>query len=125
MSKKGSKAPSRCIGMGLCHFYTMSKPISNMPYYVYILYSAKIDRYYIGSTADPAQRLRDHNFHERSRMWTRRGIPWEMKFQCKFETKAEAQRVERKLKKSKSRKVLEVIIESGNLPEWILQAAVN
>ncbi len=46
-------------------------------YTVYVLYSDRIDRYYIGYTNDLERRLSEHN--RRKGKFTDRGIPWELK----------------------------------------------
>ena len=45
-----------------------------MPGYVYILYSAKLDRYYVGSTDNIIRRLGEHN--RKKGEYTDVGIPW-------------------------------------------------
>jgi putative endonuclease len=76
---------------------------------LYILYSASLDRHYIGHTNDFARRLEEHNSrHTRS---TRGGAPWIPRLTRDFPTKAEAHAEERRLKRLKSRKYLEKYIE--------------
>ena len=44
---------------------------------VYILYSQKLDRFYIGQTAlPPEQRLEEHNNARNENSFSTRGIPW-------------------------------------------------
>jgi putative endonuclease len=45
-------------------------------YYVYILYSKKLDKMYTGSTKDLRKRLSQHNAGESG--WTKRGVPWKL-----------------------------------------------
>jgi putative endonuclease len=45
-----------------------------MPFYVYILYSNKINKYYTGYREDISTRLTKHNQH--STPSTKSGIPW-------------------------------------------------
>ncbi len=47
-------------------------------WYVYILYSSKIDRFYTGVTENVAWRLERHNMGWGR--YTKRGIPWELKY---------------------------------------------
>ncbi|WP_188467353.1 GIY-YIG nuclease family protein [Marivirga lumbricoides] len=47
-------------------------------YYVYILFSVKINRYYIGYSQNPLKRLEFHN-SEFNKIWSRRGQPWQLK----------------------------------------------
>ena len=43
---------------------------------VYIIYSAKLKKYYTGSTDDLSRRLKEHNRGKKA--FTRIGIPWEL-----------------------------------------------
>ncbi len=43
-----------------------------MEYYLYILYSKKLDRYYTGVSQNPSQRLISHNEYPKG--WTKRGV---------------------------------------------------
>ncbi|MBN1924371.1 MAG: GIY-YIG nuclease family protein [Prolixibacteraceae bacterium] len=43
---------------------------------VYILYSSKIDRYYVGHTNNIERRITEHN--RKKGKYTDRGIPWEI-----------------------------------------------
>ena len=86
-------------------------------HYIYILYSRKLDKYYLGRTTDLTQRLHFHNNPIESRKFTAKGIPWEMVFFFKCNDKSEAIELERKLKKMKSRKLLEKLIANPSLIE--------
>ncbi|MDA3929666.1 MAG: GIY-YIG nuclease family protein [Prolixibacteraceae bacterium] len=77
-------------------------------YKVYILYSLKIDRYYIGYTNDIGRRLSEHN--RRKGKYTDRGIPWELLHQEVYLSKELAQHRERYLKSQKSRKFIEDLL---------------
>jgi putative endonuclease len=80
-------------------------------YYTYILYSESRNRYYIGSTNNLERRLEEHNHcHTKS---TRSGIPWKIVYTKSFESSGEAKYYERFLKKQKSRKFIERLIQSG------------
>ena len=59
------------------------------PYYIYILFSEKHQRYYSGSSADPQKRLQSHN-DSRNNGWTKRYAPWEIIHTEEFQTKKEA-----------------------------------
>ena len=79
--------------------------------FVYILYSEKLDRYYIGSTIDVNQRLEQHNSGRNKS--TKAGAPWVIKFYQEFEDISEARSYVYALKKKKSRKYLEYLISSA------------
>lgn len=68
-----------------------------MPYYMYILYSAAIDKYYVGSCEDINIRLKQHN-SSKTRS-TSHGIPWQIMKQEIFDTRDEAVKRELLLKR--------------------------
>lgn len=76
--------------------------------YVYILRSEKNGKYYIGSTSDYKRRLMQHN--SGNSIYTRSNRPYEIVFKQKYETLKAAKTVEGRLKKFKSRKILDKII---------------
>ncbi len=79
-----------------------------MPHYVYILYSEKLDKYYIGSSHDPEMRLHYHNLGRKG--WTKSGIPWKMVFKHEFPDKKTAMQKEMHIKRMKDRKYIERLI---------------
>ena len=81
-----------------------------MPNHCYILYSAKLNKYYVGSTSDMERRLNDHNRGKEK--FTRTGVPWELVYTETFEELATARRRELDIKKKKSRKYIETLISS-------------
>jgi putative endonuclease len=80
-------------------------------YFVYLLYSEKCDRYYIGYSADVPARLERHNAGMVTA--TRNCRPYVVKTKKSFATEQEARAEELRLKKQKSRKYLEWLI-AGN-----------
>ena len=70
-------------------------------YYVYILFSEKLNRRYIGSTADLRARLKEHNSGKSS--FSSTGIPWKIIYYEAFFNKNDASREERFLKTGKGR----------------------
>ncbi|MCH7495423.1 MAG: GIY-YIG nuclease family protein [Candidatus Marinimicrobia bacterium] len=74
-------------------------------WYLYIIYSNKIDRYYVGITENLNLRLERHNLGWGR--YTKRGIPWVMVHSEKFPTKAKALKREHEIKKHKSRTYIE------------------
>jgi putative endonuclease len=65
-------------------------------YYVYILKSKIVDRYYVGSTRNLKRRLTEHN--NRRRHWTSRFQPWEIIYSEECDTRSEAAKREKRLK---------------------------
>ena len=74
-------------------------------YYCYVLYSEKLDKYYIGSTGALEGRLQRYNTSNHGFTATRK--PWEIKYFETFGTKSEALKREIQLKNWKNRKSLE------------------
>ncbi|NBW39263.1 MAG: GIY-YIG nuclease family protein [Cytophagia bacterium] len=77
---------------------------------VYILYSKKLDKYYIGSTEDLALRLHIHNHPHEDRKFTAKGLPWVLKCSIDCRDKPSALALERRIKSMKSRKFIERLL---------------
>jgi len=65
-------------------------------YYIYIIRSQHLQRYYVGSTEFVENRLQEHNRGKSAS--TRAGIPWELIHTECFTTRSEAVLQERKIK---------------------------
>jgi len=79
-------------------------------WYVYILYSPSKDSYYTGYTADLEKRISRHNAGwSRS---TKSGIPWKIVYTESFKMKADAIKREKVIKRKKSRRFIEQLINS-------------
>ncbi len=74
-------------------------------YYVYILYSLSLNKYYTGYTSDIDTRLQKHNAG--ATRSTKSGRPWVLLYQECFESKTEAIIREKEIKRKKSRKYIE------------------
>ena len=81
-------------------------------FYTYILYSEKIDRYYIGYSSNPEKRLADRHNAGLVKS-TKPGKPYKLVAKKLYNTELEARAEELRLKKAKNRKYLEYLIE-GN-----------
>jgi putative endonuclease len=82
-------------------------------YYIYILFSQKTNRYYIGSTDDLDRRLKHHNAG--STPSTKAGVPdWEIRYTETVFDRATALTRELEIKKKKSRNYIEWLIQKGN-----------
>ena len=79
---------------------------------VYILYSSRIDKYYIGQTEDLPSRISYHNSIDRNRIWSKRGIPWVKRVSFTLISRGEAVALEKYLKQLKNRKLVEGIISA-------------
>ena len=78
--------------------------------FVYIIYSEKINKYYIGACIDLQRRLYEHNIGHSK--FTSTGIPWQLKFKEEFIDLLSAKKREMEIKKMKSRKYIEKLIGS-------------
>lgn len=93
-------------------------------YHVYVLQSAKTGRFYVGSTGNIEDRIRDHNSGLSKA--TRHGIPWHLIHKEEFPTRAEAARRERYYKTGKGREELKGQLASSTpllLPKDIVWSA--
>jgi putative endonuclease len=77
--------------------------------YVYVLQSKKNGHFYIGSCGNVERRLIEHN--QGLNKSTKNFIPWELKLSQRYEDIKTARQIEFKIKKLKSRKIIERIIE--------------
>ena len=78
-----------------------------MPF-VYIIYSEKLNKFYVGACINIERRLYEHNIGHS--IFTSTGIPWVLKYKEEFPTLQEAKKRELYIKKMKSRKYIEGLI---------------
>ena len=74
-------------------------------YTVYILYSKKSSRYYVGQTSDIKDRLERHN-QGRSKS-TKFGIPWSIVLQREFSSRSEVLILEKQIKNRGAKRYME------------------
>ncbi|MBN2596226.1 GIY-YIG nuclease family protein [Labilibaculum sp.] len=80
-------------------------------YFIYILYSPSSDKYYLGCTEDVSKRIFMHNNPIRT-SYTSKHRPWILKKAFKVgNNKTLALKIEQKIKKMKSRKYLEQLLD--------------
>jgi putative endonuclease len=80
-------------------------------FYIYIIYSITLDKYYIGYTSDLSKRLTEHNLGIST--YTSKAMDWDLKYSKAFPTREEAMRKEKEIKRKKSRTYLEWLINSS------------
>ncbi|WP_428982429.1 GIY-YIG nuclease family protein [Pedobacter punctiformis] len=80
-------------------------------YYTYILYSTLRNRYYIGCSSDLENRIKTHNTNHRG--FTGHTGDWIIVWKEVFSTRSEAIFRENQIKKWKSRKMVEKLINSA------------
>jgi len=77
-------------------------------FYVYILYSRKLDKYYIGNTSlHPSERLEEHNTVRNPNAFTSKGIPWDLYYFIQCESRIQARRIEAHIKRMKSKRYIQ------------------
>ncbi len=75
---------------------------------MYILFSDKLNKFYIGACTEIDRRLYEHNIGHSK--FTKTGIPWKLIYSEEFATLQEAKSRELKIKKMKSRKYIEDLV---------------
>ena len=73
----------------------------NDRYYVYVVYSEKANRFYVGQTQNLEQRINQHNF--RRKRYTSNKGDWKLLYFEEFETRGEAMKREKFFKTGKGR----------------------
>ena len=82
--------------------------IDNFMFKVYVLWSEKLQKRYIGSTSNVEERIKNHN--NGNSKFTKGGIPWKLVYQESFSTVSEARKRELFLKSGQGRKFLDTIL---------------
>ena len=88
----------------------LMSPFLFMLFYVYIIYSPSLDRYYIGHSQNLEDRLIRHN--NSGSKSTKKANDWKIVYYKSFLTRSEAVQKEIQIKKNKSRKYIEWLIQS-------------
>jgi len=87
-------------------------------HYLYIIYSKKIDHFYIGESENPTVRLTQHNNREFKNAFTSQANDWVLKCSIEFENIIQARKAEQFVKKMKSRKFNENLINENR---WLVE----
>ena len=90
---------------------------------VYILYSAKLDKFYIGQTTDLNNRLQQHN-DPNSSYSTKGGQPWVIFLTMHCKSISHAMKLERHIKNMKSKKFILDLKKYPELLERIAQRTI-
>ncbi len=78
-------------------------------HFVYVLYSKRFDKIYIGYSSNPEIRLSFHN-SDSNTGWTKRYKPWKIIYTEQFQTLLEAYKREKQLKTSRGRNFIRDLI---------------
>jgi len=81
-----------------------------MSYFTYILFSDRLNKFYVGHTNDLERRLNEHNSGFSKS--TKSGLSWKLVYSKSFSSKSEAYAFERKIKSMKSRNFIFDLIDS-------------
>ncbi len=94
-------------------------------YYIYVLYSIEADKYYVGHSNDQWRRLEQH-LKNGADKFTGRYKDWKLKAVFNVsEGKGETDRLEKFIKKQKSRVLIERLIDPAFIPEGKLAQLVR
>ena len=91
--------------------------IHHFMHFVYIIFSEKIDRFYIGETHDINLRLVYHNSAILNTNSTKVGIPWELVLSITCQDRVHARKIEQHIKRMKSKKIILDLIKYPELIE--------
>ena len=83
-----------------------------MTYFVYILFSESIQKFYIGQTNNIEHRLKRHN--QGSEKYTSKGTPWALVWYASKESRSDAVIFERKLKNLKQSRLVKLMQKYSN-----------
>jgi putative endonuclease len=80
-----------------------------MGFFVYILYSEKCDKYYVGHSEFLSGRIDEHNSGKGGR-FSSACLPWILMYEEEFPTRSDAMKREKEIKNKKSRRYIEWLI---------------
>jgi putative endonuclease len=86
-----------------------------MTSFIYIIYSTTIDTYYVGYSQNPWVRLKQHNTNSKDK-YTGRTSDWELAAVFSVQDEITAIRLERYIKKQKSRRLLSQLCQVDFIP---------
>ena len=84
-------------------------------HFLYILYSQKIDKYYIGESPDIVNRLEQHNSHYFKKAFTKAADDWEIAVAMELNNKCDAVYLEKFIKRMKSKTFIQKIAKNNNI----------
>ncbi|MBA6153483.1 GIY-YIG nuclease family protein [Gelidibacter maritimus] len=91
-----------------------------MSHNLYIIYSKSQDKYYVGETININLRIAKNNNHSYKGSFTKIATDWKIVLDYECSTKDEALFLERFIKRMKSRKFIDKIIENNQILNDIL-----
>ena len=101
--------------VGLFYAYFLPKFLP-MQYYLYILFSKQADKFYVGHSNNPWERLLQHNSNKIEK-YTGKYTDWEIKAVFYVsENRGDADKLERYIKRQKSRNLLLKLVDKDFSP---------
>ena len=98
-------------------FFMRKLNFVDMAHHIYILFSEKLNRFYIGNTdLVPEERLSQHNNVFYKNAFTSKGKPWVIFFSFQCTSREQARKIETHIKNMKSKKY---ILNLKQYPEMI------
>lgn len=85
---------------------------------VYIVFSTKLDNYYVGGTVDVKLRVVQHNTGYFEKSFTSSASDWSIFLQISCKSRTQARKIESHIKRMKSKKYIE---DLKKYPEMILK----
>ena len=104
--------------------YSMRRIFYFMISFIYILYSSSIDKYYVGYSSNPWNRIVQHNSNSKDK-YTGKAQDWVLKAVFQVESENIAVQIERFIKKQKSRNLIELMCCEDFVGENILSQLVR
>jgi putative endonuclease len=95
-----------------------------MSHYIYIIYSTAMDKYYVGYSKNPWLRLIQHNANSKEK-YTGRAKDWVLVAVFNVKDERIAVRLERFIKKQKSRTLIVKLCQEEFIPEGELALLVR
>ena len=92
-----------------------------MPFFVYIIYSSSLNRFYTGTTDDVSRRILEHNSSKYPNSFTSKGIPWEPFLEIECKSSEQAYKVEKFIKQMRSRTFIRRLKNEPDFLAAILQ----
>jgi putative endonuclease len=89
-------------------------------HYLYIIHSKTLDKYYTGETPYVEIRIQQHNSHYFSKGFSNAAQDWKMVMSKKCNSKNDAIYLEKFIKRMKSRKFIEKVINDNTILDDIL-----
>ena len=89
-------------------------------HYLYILYSEKLDHYYVGESENPEIRLEQHNTHYFRSNFTKVAEDWKIVLSFSCDSRDDALYLERFIKRMKSKKFTKRILTQPEILKDIL-----